>query len=240
MKKLIAIIFAIPFIFISPAEAFDCKPSDQPGVVWECSGGSDEYNSMVAAKSLNKVCLHSGALYYAKFSSGSADIKENLSYVYPTAGESHRADSSMFLLKKYGKTFDPKNLPILEKEPYKVFTTKATLIPEPTNKFDKFAVKVVIKGKHVSYIPSTVSYDVSYMMKKSKNKTLTVNACISHYPGGEGPQVSLDLKESFLGEDYDQLDRMFVWQKHNDSYEQGPGAKCTKYFSKWYCGPFEK
>jgi hypothetical protein len=186
------------------------------------------------------VCFHSGALYYVKNSGETALLRENLRYAYPTSGESYRADNGMALLKKYGKSFDPKGLPILDDDPYKVLFTTAKLVPEPTNKFDKFAIKVVVKGKHVSYIPSVVSYDVASMMKKTKQKSLSVKACISHYPGGYGPQVSIDLDERFLGEGFDQVFRMEVWREYNDLVEQGPGVRCTKYFSKFYCGPLEK
>jgi hypothetical protein len=185
-------------------------------------------------------CFHSGALYYIKNSGETAPLRENLRYAYPTTGESYRADNGMTLLTKYGKSFDPKGLPILDDNPYKVFFTTAKLVPEPTNKFDKFAVKVVVRNKHVSYIPSAVSYDVARMMKKTKQKSLSVKACISHYPGGYGPQVSLDLDEKFLGEGFDQVLRMEVWRDYNDLVEQGPGTRCTKYFSKFYCGPLEK
>lgn len=186
------------------------------------------------------VCFHSGALYYVKNNIGESAFRENLRYAYPTTGESYRAENGMTLLKKYGKSFDPKGLPILDDNPYKVFFTTAKLVPEPTNNFDKFAIKVVVKNKHVSYIPSVVSYDVASMMKKTKQKSLSVKACISHYPGGYGPQVSLDLGESFLGEEFDQVFRMELWRDYNDLVERGPGARCTKYFSKFYCGPLEK
>ena len=168
-------------------------------------------NSPASAENhLQDVCLHSDALYHAKFNGDTAGLKENR-YAYGTAGESYRADNSMVLLKKYGKTFDPKNLGILEDDKYKVFTTTATLVPEPKNKSDKFAIKVIIKGKHVSYIPKVVSYDVAYMMKQTKQKSISVKACISHYPGAWGPQVSLGIDENFLGEEFDQTDRMRIW-----------------------------
>ena len=202
-------------------------------------------NSPASAENhLENVCLHSGALYHAKFNEGTAEIKEyqlkKNQYAYGTAGESYRADNSMALLKKYGQTFDPRELQILEDDKYKVFTTTATLVPEPKNKSDKFAVKVIIKGKHVSYIPKVVSYDVAYMMKQTKQKSISVKACISHYPGAWGPQVSLGINENFLGEEFDQTDRMRIWYGLGDAGERGPGAKCTKYFSKFYCGPLEK
>jgi len=192
-----------------------------------------------AENHLENVCLHSNALYHAKFNGDTAGLKEN-KYAYGTAGESYRADNSMALLKKYGQTFDPKELQILEDDKYKVFTTTATLVPEPKNKSDKFAVKVIIKGKHVSYIPKVVSYDVAYMMKQTKQKSISVKACISHYPGAWGPQVSLGIEENFLGEEFDQTYRMRIWYGLGDAGERGPGAKCTKYFSKFYCGPLEK
>jgi len=219
MKKLIVIIFAISLIAPSPAQASD------------------------------GVCYHHGALSTLKNSYGlsgptsvlEGEFKDSFSYMYPVVGESYRADNSMALLKKYGSMIDISDLPTVTKDgEHKIFLTKATLIPEPSNKFDKFAVKVIIKGKHVGYVPGSVSYDVAYMMKKSKKKTINVKACVSHYPGGQGPQVTLDVKSDFLGEDFESQYRMGIWFIHNDHYESGPGTRCTKYFSKWYCGPHEK
>jgi hypothetical protein len=193
---------------------------------------------------LSGMCLHQSALYgVTEPVSHSPEIMEEINYAYPIAGESHRADNSMSLLKKYGKDtkFEYSETGIAEDDAYKIFITQATLVPEPKNKFDKFAVKVLIKGKHVGYIPASFSYEVSLMMHKAKKKSLTVKSCISHYPGGEGPQVTLDLPSSFLGDNYaDGVWHMEKWFHYNDYYESGPGAKCTKYFSKWYCGPFEK
>lgn len=227
MKKLIAIIFAISLIAPSPAQAYEGEFAMFDGV-----------------------CIHHGALSSLKSSYGlsgltsvldDGEFKKSLSYAYPVAGESYRADNSMTLLKKYGSMIDISDFPnVVYDGKHKIFLTKATLIPEPSNKFDKFAVKVIIKGKHVGYVPGSVSYDVSYMMKKSKKKTINVNACVSHYPGGQGPQVTLDLNNKFLGEDFESQYRMGIWFIHNDHYESGPGTKCTKYFSKWYCGPLEK
>ena len=197
-------------------------------------------------------CLNQEALYTATdpirfrqldLSEGKIDIMEKISYAYPLAGESYRADNIMSLLKKYGKDEKiPKysETGLIDTDPYKVYITKATLIPESKNKFDKFAVKVLVKGKHVGYIPEAFSYAVSLMMHKNKNKSLTVKACLSHYPGGWGPQVTLDLPASFLGEDYaDEVRVMEGWFNYNNFMEYGPGTKCTKYFSKWYCGPLE-
>ena len=193
---------------------------------------------------LSGMCLHQSGLYQVTEPvSHSPEIMEQINYAYPIAGESHRADNSMGLLKKYGKDtkFESSETGIWEDDAYKIFITKATLVPEPKNKFDKFAVKVLIKGKHVGYIPASFSYEVSLMMHKSKKNSLSVNSCISHYPGGQGPQVTLDLPSSFLGDDYASgVWHMEKWFHYNDYSESGPGAKCTRYFSKWYCGPFEK
>jgi hypothetical protein len=52
---------------------------------------------------LKGVCLHQSALYQATNSMTSADEDFKLKYTFPVAGESHRADNSMSLLKKYGK-----------------------------------------------------------------------------------------------------------------------------------------
>jgi hypothetical protein len=187
---------------------------------------------------LKGVCLHQSALYQATNSMTSADEDFKLKYTFPVAGESHRADNSMSLLKKYGKDtkFESSMTGLWEDDAYKVFLTKATLVPEPSNKFDKFAVKVLIKGKHVGYVPEVVSYDVSFAMHKAKKKSMIVDACISHYPGGWGPQVSLDLPVSFLNDNPE----VTGWFGYNDFSEYGPGTKCTKYFSKWYCGSLEK
>jgi hypothetical protein len=204
------------------------------------SNAWDDWNTKVLT--IKGLCLHQSALYQASGGIGGEELADQMDYAYPIAGESYRADNSMSLLKKYGKDekFESSITGLLEDDPYKVFITKATLVPEPSNKFDKFAVKVLIKGKHVGYVPSLVSYDVSLMMHKTKKKSLIVNSCISHYPGGQGPQVSLDLTTSFLGDDYEAEYRMGLWFGYNDWVEYGPGTKCTKYFSKWYCGPLEK
>ena len=187
---------------------------------------------------LKGVCLHQSALYQATNSLSPEEVAGQLKYTYPVAGESHRADNSMSLLKKYGKDtkFESHLTGLWEDDPYKVFLTKATLVPEPKNKFDKFAIKVIVKGKHVGYVPEVVSYDLSFAMHKTKKKSMIVDACISHYPGGWGPQVSLDFPVSFLNSNPE----VAGWFGYNDFSEYGPGTKCTKYFSKWYCGPSEK
>jgi hypothetical protein len=112
------------------------------------------------------------------------------------------------------------------------------LVPEPKNKFDKFAVKVMIKNKHVGYVPKSFSFETARYMNKNKIKNLEVEACIIYtveradIQYNNGPQVYLHFQEELFPEIY--------WWYGNSAIinrnEKGPGAKCTSYFSKWFCG----
>jgi hypothetical protein len=46
-------------------------------------------------------------------------------------------------------------------------TTFAVLVPEPENKFDSFAVSIVVHGRHIGYVPRTHSEAVSRFVQRS-------------------------------------------------------------------------
>jgi hypothetical protein len=162
------------------------------------------------------------------------DRNKNQPYGHEVSGESYRAANSFSLLKQKSKKI------LSESGEHVGFLlyTDAKLVPEPKNKFDKFAVKVMIKNKHVGYVPKSFSFETARYMNKNKIKNLEVEACIIYtveradIQYNNGPQVYLHFQEELFPEIY--------WWYGNSAIinrnEKGPGAKCTSYFSKWFCG----
>jgi hypothetical protein len=66
-----------------------------------------------------------------------------------TAGESHHAAAIEHFFLSIGRTEGG------------VTTTEAVLLPEPTNPFDRHAVKVTVDGHHIGYVPADLSPKVS-------------------------------------------------------------------------------
>lgn len=69
----------------------------------------------------------------------------------------------------------------------------AILELEPTNAFDPTAVKVIVKGIQVGYIPKFDSEQVSKMITKSKKKNLIVKARIGWDTDSPSPLIGVRL-----------------------------------------------
>jgi hypothetical protein len=105
-------------------------------------------------------------------------------YTYDVVGESFQRDHLTQLIRDH-KAFD-----IGE-----IFTT-ATLEPEPTNPFDSTAVKVIVDGIQVGYIPKTDSPTVTQMIAKSGKPTMEVKARIGWDEDSPSPLIGVTLKFS--------------------------------------------
>ena len=68
----------------------------------------------------------------------------------------------------------------------------ATLEPEPTNEFDPTAVKVVVEGVQVGYIPKFDSAAVTQMIGKSGKKVMQVPVRIGF--DTESPQPLIGVR----------------------------------------------
>jgi hypothetical protein len=102
-------------------------------------------------------------------------------YTYDVVGESFQRDHLTQLIRAH-KAFD-----IGE-----IFTT-ATLEPEPTNAFDPTAVKVVVDGIQVGYIPKFDSAQVTKMIAASGKPTKEVKARIGWDEDSPSPFVGVSL-----------------------------------------------
>ena len=69
----------------------------------------------------------------------------------------------------------------------------AVLEPEPTNVFDSSAVKVMISGIQVGYIPKFDSPTVTKMIKKSGEAVMTVKARIGWDTNNPQPLIGVQL-----------------------------------------------
>lgn len=179
------------------------------------------------------------------------DKNINQAYGHEVAGESYYAGNAFSLLKKKGKkVFYNVEFDVHGQDMSSLYKTgsgesvglvayfTAKLVPEPSNKFDKFAIKVVIQNKHVGYVPKSFSFETAKFIKDSGQKSLGVKACIIYTNGREviqynsGPQVYLHFQKVLFPE-------VRFWYGNRaiiNRNEKGPGAKCTAYFSKWICG----
>ena len=69
----------------------------------------------------------------------------------------------------------------------------ATLEPEPTNKFDPTAVKVVVEGVQVGYIPKFDSAAVTQMIGKSGKKDMQVPVRIGFDTDSPQPLIGVRI-----------------------------------------------
>ena len=67
------------------------------------------------------------------------------------------------------------------------------LVPEPTNSYDRNAIKVIVAGEHIGYVPQDESAHFSSVLKSHDVKYLYVR-----FHGGEVKQVS-NLGEVIIG-----------------------------------------
>jgi hypothetical protein len=112
--------------------------------------------------------------------SGSQALDDS-DYVYDVVGESYRRDNLTALIRAH-KAF----------ETGQIFST-AVLEMEPTNEFDSSAVKVVVEGTQVGYIPKFDSPAVTEMIKKSGKKVYEVPVRIGWDTNSPSPLIGVRL-----------------------------------------------
>ena len=97
---------------------------------------------------------------------GNVSGNNRTNYNYEIVGESYRRDNLL-------KIIDNHNAISIGK-----LHIDAILEPEPSNSFDKNAVKVLIEGIHVGYIPQTDSERVGTLIKRTGEGRMKVKARI--------------------------------------------------------------
>jgi hypothetical protein len=102
-------------------------------------------------------------------------------YVYDVVGESYRRDNLTALIRAH-KAFDTGQI-----------FSMAVLEMEPTNEFDSSAVKVVVEGTQVGYIPKFDSPAVTEMIKKSGKKVYEVPVRIGWDTNSPSPLIGVRL-----------------------------------------------
>jgi HIRAN domain len=102
-------------------------------------------------------------------------------YNYEVVGESYQRDHLTSLIRAH-KAFDTGE----------IFST-AVLELEPTNPFDPNAVKVVVEGTQVGYIPKLDSSDVTAMIKKSGKSVFEVPVRIGWDTNSPSPLIGVRL-----------------------------------------------
>ena len=112
--------------------------------------------------------------------SGSQALDDS-EYVYDVVGESYRRDNLTALIRAH-KAFDTGQ----------IFST-AVLEMEPMNEFDSSAVKVVVEGTQVGYIPKFDSPAVTEMIKKSGKKVYEVPVRIGWDTNSPSPLIGVRL-----------------------------------------------
>jgi hypothetical protein len=116
----------------------------------------------------------------ALFDPGSQALDDS-EYIYDVVGESYRRDNLTALIRAH-KAFDTGQ----------IFST-AVLEMEPTNEFDSSAVKVVVEGTQVGYIPKFDSPAVTEMIKKSGKKVYEVPVRIGWDTNSPAPLIGVRL-----------------------------------------------
>jgi hypothetical protein len=131
--------------------------------------------------------------FFTKAAESMSDVKDSVlidtgsqalddsEYVYDVVGESYRRDNLTELIRAH-KAFDTGQ----------IFST-AVLEMEPTNEFDSSAVKVVVEGTQVGYIPKFDSPAVTEMIKKSGKKVYEVPVRIGWDTNSPSPLIGVRL-----------------------------------------------
>ena len=103
-------------------------------------------------------------------------------YTFDVVGESFQRDHLVQLIKNHKSTDDGE-----------LYTT-ATLQLEPDNAFDPTAVKVIVEGMQVGYIPKSMSAEMTDYIKNKGSSTLDVPARIGWDTNSPQPLVGVRLK----------------------------------------------
>jgi hypothetical protein len=117
---------------------------------------------------------------------GEADLSES-DYDFDVVGESFQRDHLIALLKK-NKVIDVGQ-----------FKTQAMLELEPTNDFDPNAVKVMVDGLQVGYVPKTFSSDVTKLLKDKGLTEFQVPALLGWDSNNPMPVIGVRLDMSEFG-----------------------------------------
>lgn len=119
----------------------------------------------------------------AEFSQGNDDD----SYNFEVVGESFQRDHLIALLKK--------------NEVIRVgrYAAMAKLELEPTNDFDPTAVKVMVEGSQVGYIPASLSSHVTKLISDKGVKEYEVPALLGWDTNNPSPPIGVKLNMSEFG-----------------------------------------
>ena len=106
-------------------------------------------------------------------------------YTFDVVGESFQRDHLIALLRKHGALQDGR------------FPTPAKLELEPTNDFDPTAVKVMVEGMQVGYIPKHLSGDITKALQNKMVKEFEVPGMLGWDTDNPMPLigVKLDMRE---------------------------------------------
>jgi len=118
-------------------------------------------------------------------SSSSYEAPKGVDYSYDVVGESFRRDGLLALVRSH-KAFDTGEI-----------YGSAVLELEPTNEFDPTAVKVVVEGTQVGYIPKFDSPAVTEMVKKSGKSSFEVPVRIGWDTNSPSPLIGVRIALTF-------------------------------------------
>ena len=108
-------------------------------------------------------------------------------YSFDVVGESFQRDHLVALLKKHEVINEG------------VFLTPAMLVLEPTNVFDSNAVKVMVEGVQVGYVPKLLSGDVTKKLTAKGVTEFEVPARLGWDTDNPMPLIGVRLNMSELG-----------------------------------------
>lgn len=114
-------------------------------------------------------------------------LEELDSYNFDVVGESFQRDHLVALLKKHGVLQDGS------------FSTPTILELEPTNDFDPTAVKVMVEGMQVGYIPKHLSGDVTKALKAKGVNEFEVPGLLGWDADSPMPLIGVKLNMQELG-----------------------------------------
>jgi len=123
----------------------------------------------------------STAIHSDEVSVGDGKAAEGVDYNYDVVGESFQRDHLTTLIRAH-KALDTGE----------IFST-AVLEMEPTNPFDESAVKVVVEGTQVGYIPKFDSPAVTEMIKKSGKSVYEVPVRVGWDTNSPSPLIGVRL-----------------------------------------------
>ena len=118
---------------------------------------------------------------------------------YQVAGVSYHQDAVRFLLKESADWNKTGEQLVKEKKVgqkiyrYERLYAYASLVPEPTNKHDKNAIKVIVSDQHIGYIGQNENIHVGSILRDPAPKRV-----IADIYGGDYKVVSYDGEETKL------------------------------------------